>query len=82
MMREFIDFTLFVLSSLVEVIFSLDIGGYSFGDFCVVALIVSVFISSLVIKFRNSGSVSSVNRPIHRRGISGGHSGSQTGGDD
>ena len=62
-MKEFIDFTLSVLGELVSLLFSFDLGGYTLGDFLVVLAIVSVFIGSLVIRFRNAGSVSSVTKP-------------------
>lgn len=54
-MREVMDFCLYVLQKMVAVLFGLDIGGYSFGDFLVAVLVVTVFISSLVISFRRSG---------------------------
>lgn len=68
-MREFIDFSLFVLGKIVSVLFGFNLGSYSFGDFLVAALVVSVFIGSLVIKFRDSGNISSVSRPMRSRGI-------------
>lgn len=48
-MREFIDFCLAILQKTVGCWFGLDLGGYSFGDFLVGILVVSVFISCLVI---------------------------------
>ena len=46
-MREFIDFCLAILQKTVGCWFGLDLGGYSFGDFLVGILVVSVFISCL-----------------------------------
>ena len=68
-MREFIDFSLFVLGKIVSVLFDFDLGSYSFGAFLVAALVVSVFIGSLVIKFRDSGNISSAYRPPRVRSI-------------
>lgn len=66
-MRELIDFTLYVLQAMVDAWFGLDLGSYSFGDFMVALLVISVFISSLVISFRSYGDpakeVNSIGRP-------------------
>lgn len=63
--RDFIDFTLFVLFQLVDLLFSFDLGnGYTLGGFLLVTSVVSVFIGSLVIKFRNAGNPASVARPV------------------
>lgn len=61
-MRDFIDFCLVILDKLIGCMFSLDMGGYSFGSFLVAVVVISVFVSSLVIRFRSS-DVSSVTRP-------------------
>ena len=50
-MRDFIDFCLLILQKIVGCWFGLDLGKYSFGDFLVGILVVSVFISCLVISF-------------------------------
>lgn len=61
-MTDFIEFCLYVLKEIVGTWFSLDIGGYTFGDFLVGVLVIAIFISSLVISFRhrtlNSSDVS------------------------
>ena len=62
-MRDFIDFTLLIIEKIVSEWFGLDLGSYSFGSFMVAALVVGLFIGCLVIRFRNSGSVSSITRP-------------------
>lgn len=61
-MRDFIDFCLAILGRMVSCLFSLDIGGYSFGSFLVAVVVVSVFVSSLVIRFR-SNDVKAPTRP-------------------
>ncbi len=63
-MREFIDFCLVCLQEFVKLLFSLDIGGYSYGDFMVAALVIGVFVGSLVISFRKSSSAGSAARPV------------------
>lgn len=62
-MRDFIDFCLLILQKI------LDLGKYSFGDFLVGILVVSVFISCLVISFRRQdpSSVSRPPRPVAKR---------------
>lgn len=74
-MREFIDFCLYCLGQLVELLFGVDIGGYSYGDFMVAALVVGVFVSSLVISFRKSNSAGSAARPMRQSGSKGGKHG-------
>lgn len=78
-MREVIDFCIYILQSLVNTLFGLDLGGYSFGEFLVAVFVVSVFVSCLVVSFkRGGGSPSSFTRPSHphRRGGSGSGGGS------
>lgn len=78
-MRDAIDFCIYILQSLVNTLFGLDLGGYSFGQFLVAVFVVSVFVSCLVVSFKRSGSnPSSVTRPTrpHRRGGSGSGGGS------
>lgn len=67
-MRDFIDFCLTILQKTVDCWFGLDLGGYSFGDFLVGILVVSVFISCLVISFRrqNPASVARPPRPVNK----------------
>lgn len=50
-MREFLEFCLTVLRQLVSVWFGLNIGGYSYGSFLVVCLLVDTLIGALVIQF-------------------------------
>ena len=66
-MREFIDFTLFIIGKVVAAWFGLDLGSHSFGSFLVAAIVVGLFIGCLVIRFRNSGSVSTITRPSSGR---------------
>ena len=54
-MRDVITFCVDILVHIVGCLFSLDIGGYSFGDFLTACLVVSVFISSLVVSFKGAG---------------------------
>ena len=70
-MRDFIDFSLLVLKKMVGCWFGLDLGNYSFGDFLVAVLVVSVFVGSLVISFRRANSAGSVSRPMRHRGSGG-----------
>lgn len=62
-MRDFIDFTILIIEEAVGTLFDLSLGSYSFGSFLVAALVVGLFIGCLVIRFRNSGNVSSLTRP-------------------
>lgn len=78
-MRDVIDFCIYILRSLVNTLFGLDLGGYSFGEFLVAVFVVSVFVSCLVVSFkRGGGSPASFTRPTrpHRRGGSGSGGGS------
>lgn len=77
-MKEVMDFCLYILQKIVASLFALNLGGYSFGQFLVAVLVVSVFISCLVVSFkRGSGSPASLTRPTrpHQRGDSGSGSG-------
>lgn len=65
-MFEFVNFCAEVLTQLVDMLFSIDIGGYSYGDFLVAFLLVSVLVSSLVVRFGRSGG--SVSAPPRIRG--------------
>lgn len=67
-MRDFINFSLSILKKMVGCWFGLDLGSYSFGDFLVGVLVVSVFLGSLVISFRRANSAGSVTRPIRHKG--------------
>lgn len=61
-MTEFIEFVLEIFGCMIDCLFDLDLGGYSYGAFVTSLMIISVFISALVIKFR-SDNVSSVTAP-------------------
>lgn len=61
-MRDFLEFSLVVFQGLIEAWFDLDIGGYSFGSFLTAVLVISVFISALVVRF-HSNDVQEVTRP-------------------
>lgn len=50
-MRDFMEFCLQVLSEFVSMLFGFSLGGYSYGNFVVVCVLVSVLIGALVIKF-------------------------------
>lgn len=78
-MRDFIDFCLVCLTEFVELLFSLDIGGYSYGDFMVAALVIGVFVGSLVISFRSSNSAGSAARPMRSGGYKSKGGGSDNG---
>lgn len=54
-MRDVIDFCVGILVKIIHCFFTLDLGGYSFGDFLAACMVVSVFISSLVISFKGAG---------------------------
>lgn len=55
-MHDFIAFCMTVLKEFVSMFFNLDIGGYTYGDFLVVTLLVSVFVSSLALRFGSAVS--------------------------
>lgn len=72
-MRDLIDFCISIVSQIAILLFGSDLGGYSYGDFLVAVLVVSVFISTLVISFRGAGGgLSSVVRPPKASKRSGG----------
>lgn len=50
-MRDFMIFCLEILQHLVNLFLCFDLGGYSYGNFLVVCLLVSSLIGALVIKF-------------------------------
>lgn len=72
-MREFMEFCLTVLTALVDMLFQFDVGGYTYGDFIVVTLLVSVLVGALVIRFHTPSSSAFVPRPP-RHGSGGGSS--------
>lgn len=55
-MRDFMAFCLQVLTGLVGLFFDFDIGGYSYGNFLVVSLLVSTLVGALVVRFGPSRS--------------------------
>lgn len=54
-MSDFINFCSQVLLQLVDLLFSIDVGGYSYGDFLVACMLVSVLVSSLIVRFAHGG---------------------------
>lgn len=66
-MRDLMDFCIYVLKAMVKSWFGLSLGSYSFGDFLVASLVISVFLSSLVISFRSSASPGREVRPTRWR---------------
>lgn len=65
-MRDFMEFFIYTFKACIASMFEIDIGGYSFGAFLTAALVVSIFVSTLVIRFRGSNDVSSISRPPKR----------------
>lgn len=61
-MRDFMTFCLEILKQLVALLFNFDVGGYSYGSFLVVTLLVSALIGALVVHF-NPKVPSGVSRP-------------------
>lgn len=55
-MRDVMDFCINILTHTINCLFSLNLGGYTFGDFLTVTVVISIFVSSLVISFRSMGS--------------------------
>lgn len=53
-MRDFMVFCLEVLKQLVSLYFNFDLGGYSYGNFLVACMLVSLLLGALVIKFSPS----------------------------
>lgn len=65
-MSELITFCMDTLKQIVSTYLGLQLGGYSFGLFCVATSVVSVLVSTLVISFKQaSGSPGQIVRP-HR----------------
>lgn len=63
-MRDLMDFCIIILSYLVQTLFRCSLGGYSYGDFLVAVIVISVFVGTLVISFRGlGGNPSSAVRP-------------------
>lgn len=51
-MRSFLEFCITIFSSMITMIFSLNIGGYTFGSFLTAVLVITVLVGSLVVVFR------------------------------
>lgn len=66
-MREFLEFCLLVFGKFIESLFALDIGGYSFGSFFTATIVISVFVSSLVIRFRQSDVLAPTKPPKKKK---------------
>ena len=65
-MRDLLDFCINILSYLVQTLFRCSLGGYSYGDFLVAVIVISVFVGTLVISFRWAGDHPSYAfRPLH-----------------
>lgn len=63
-MMELIDFCIDTLKAIVGTYMNLQLGGYSFGLFLVATSVISVFIATLVISFKQaSGSPGQVVKP-------------------
>lgn len=74
-MRDLMDFCINILSYLVQTLFRCSLGGYSYDDFLVAVIVISVFVGTLVISFRGlGGNPSSAVRPLrpmrHKAGSS------------
>lgn len=69
-MREFLEFVLEIFGCMIGCLFDLDLGGYSYGSFLTAIMIISVFISAVVIRFR-SDDMSPVKGPPKSSGKSG-----------
>lgn len=69
-MIELIDFCIDTLKAIVGSYMNLQLGGYSFGLFLVATSVISVFISTLVISFRQvSGSPGQVVKPVRSKPV-------------
>ena len=65
-MREFMEFMLHTFSVCVSSLFEIEIGDYSYGHFLTAVCVLSIFVSTLVVRFRSSNDVSSVSKPAKR----------------
>lgn len=65
-MRDFMEFMLYAFNACVSSMFEIDIGGYSYGAALTAICVLSIFVSTLVLRFRSSGDVSSVSKPPKR----------------
>lgn len=69
-MIELIDFCIDTLKAIVGSYMNLQLGGYSFGLFLVATSVISVFISTLVISFRQaSGSPGQTVKPVRSKPV-------------
>lgn len=76
-MRDFMAFCLQILGKLVSMLFDFSLGGYSYGNFLVVCLLVSVLIGALVVRFGPSRSDYAARPPhVSDRGSGGPDAGS------
>lgn len=67
-MMELIDFCIDTLKAIVGTYMNLQLGGYSFGLFLVATSVISVFIATLVISFKQSaGSPGQVVKPVRSK---------------
>lgn len=67
-MSEWFNFALYVLKELVSMVFGWELGlGFSFGDFVLACMVVSIVVSALVVKSSHiSSGDSKFNIPIGR----------------
>lgn len=78
-MRDFLVFCVSVLSAYVDALFDLDLGSYSFGSMLTAIILVNIFISSIVIHFRNTNTSSATAPPPPIRGGNSGGRGGRKG---
>ncbi len=69
-MIELIDFCIDTLKAIVGSYMNLQLGGYSFGLFLVATSVISVFIATLVISFKQaSGSPGQIIKPVRSKPV-------------
>lgn len=67
-MIDLIDFCIDVLKGIVSLYMNLNLGGYSFGLFLVATSVISIFIATLVISFKQaSGSPGQYIKPTYSK---------------
>lgn len=66
-MRDFMEFMIYTFTACVSSLFELDIGGYSYGAMLTSICVLSIFVSTLVLRFRSSNDVSSVSKPLTKK---------------
>lgn len=66
-MRDFMEFMIYTFNTCVASLFEIDIGGYSYGAMLTSVGVLSIFVSTLVLRFRSSNDVSSVSKPLTKK---------------